>query len=176
MATPGPRILVFTGDGKGKTTAALGMALRAAGHGMNVLVVQFVKADDTTGELAAVKEWDRFKIVQGGLGFLPDGEDPEFGKHKQAARAAMDKAREAVLAGGLDVLVLDEVCFAVSRKLLEEREVLELLESAGGLTSVVMTGRGATSALMDAADTVTEMRCVKHGFSAGLEARKGVEF
>lgn len=170
------RILIFTGDGKGKTTAAIGMAMRAAGHGLRVLVVQFVKNDDTTGELASARKFDNFKISQGGLGFVPPETSPEYQKHKDAAEAALKQVEEAVDGGAVDVLVMDEICFAVARKLVDEAAVLELLKKTGALRAVAMTGRGATQGLMDAADTVTEMKCLKHGYETGHKALEGVEY
>lgn len=170
------RILIFTGDGKGKTTAAIGMAMRAAGHGLRVLVVQFVKNDDTTGELASAGKFDSFKIVQGGMGFVPPDSSPEFQKHKDAARSAFQVVEKAVTEGSVDVLVMDEICFAVARKLVDESAVIELLKRTEGLRAVAMTGRGATQGLIDAADTVTEMKCIKHGYESGRKALEGVEY
>lgn len=170
------RILLFTGDGKGKTTAAMGMAMRAAGHGMKVLAVQFVKSDDSSGELFAAKKFDNFEIIQTGLGFLPREEGAEMEKHRAAARAGLEVAEKAVADGKVEALVLDEVCFAVARGLIEESAVLNLLEKTGGLACVAMTGRGATQGLIDAADTATEMKMLKHGYDSGKQAKKGVEF
>ncbi len=170
-----PRILLFTGDGKGKTTAALGMALRAAGHGMEVLVLQFVKQDGNTGEIAASERLDTVEIVQTGLGFVPAVDAPKFAEHRAAAQAGLAKAREAIVSGDYALVVLDEICVAVARELVEERDVLELLGAAPPEMCVVMTGRGATGAMIEAADTVTEMQCVKHAMETGRRAENGVE-
>jgi len=170
------RILIFTGDGKGKTTAALGMVLRAAGHGMKTLVVQFIKSDTTTGELEACKRLPPIEIVQAGRGFVPDREDPSFEEHRRAAREGLFLAEKAMEKGDLEMIVLDEICLAVARGLLDESDVLAAVGKAGPRTTVVLTGRGATQGLIALADTVTEMRMVKHGLAEGLTARRGVEF
>lgn len=170
------RVLLFTGDGKGKTTAALGMALRACGHGMSVLVVQFVKADAETGEMrAAGGLLPTLKIEQYGLGFLPPDPD-KLADHRQAAQRGLERAREAASSGRYQLLILDEVCYAVHRGLLNEEAVCGLVASAPETCSVVLTGRGATPGLMEAADTVSEVRCAKHGMDAGLKAQKGIEY
>lgn len=175
IMTEKPRILLFTGNGKGKTTAALGMALRAAGHGMPTLVLQFVKQDPTSGEIAAVGSLESVDIVQTGLGFLPAERSPALARHREAAEAGFARAREAILCGRYSLVVLDEICFAVARGLLNEADVLELLGRLPDGINVVLTGRGATPGLIDAADTVSDIRCVKHAAEQGRGARKGVE-
>jgi cob(I)alamin adenosyltransferase len=175
MTVERPRILLFTGDGKGKTTAALGMAMRAAGHGMKVLVIQFVKSDPRTGEQAAASALAGIRIIQTGRGFLPPKESPEFQEHREAALAGLAQAASALESGAWDMLVLDEVCFAAGKDLLTETEVLRVLDGARPGAIIVMTGRYAPPGLIEAADTVTEMRCVKHAYAAGIEAWKGVE-
>jgi len=173
--TEQPRILLFTGEGKGKTTAALGMALRAAGHGMRVLVLQFVKQDATTGELAAVESIENIDIVQTGRGFIPSPETPGFAEHQKAAQIGFAHANEAVLSGKYAMVVLDELCVAVARGLVPEKEVLELLDRLTDEMIVVLTGREATPGLISRADTVSEIRCVKHAYETGRQAQKGVE-
>ncbi len=171
-----PRVLLFTGEGKGKTTAALGMALRAAGQGLRVLIIQFIKGDPATGENQAVALLTGVELRQSGLGFVPKPTAPSFPAHREAAANALREAAEALAAGSHDVVVLDEVCVAVARGLLDERAVCEAVRKARAGTCVVLTGRGATPALIDLADTVTDMRCVKHAFEAGRRAQKGVEW
>ena len=173
--TEKPRILLFTGNGKGKTTAALGMVLRAAGHAMPTLVLQFVKKDATSGEIAALGSLDSVDIVQTGLGFLPAEGSPALARHRDAAEAGFNRAKEAILGGRYSLVVLDEICFAVSRGLLDEVDVLELLDQLPDEIIVVLTGRDATPGLIDAADTVSDIRCVKHAAEQGCGARKGVE-
>lgn len=168
------RILVFTGEGKGKTTAALGMAVRASGHGMAVRIIQFVKQDETVGELAGLKQLAGVSLEMYGCGFIPKPESPAFARHIEAARQGLAAARKAVAAGP-DLLILDEICGAVDKGLLAEQDLLDLLAAAPAKMCVVLTGRDATPAVIDAADTVTDMHCVKHAFDVGLDAQKGVE-
>ena len=170
-----PRILLVTGDGKGKTTSALGMALRAAGHGMRTLVLQFIKADAATGEIAAIQSIENIDIEQTGCGFVPPAEDPRFDRHRRAAQRGLARARQAVLSGEYRLIVLDEICLAVSRELIAEKHVLELLGQLPDGLRIVLTGRYATPGLIEAADTVSEIRSVKHALESGRPAQKGVE-
>jgi len=170
------RVLIFTGDGKGKTTAALGLAFRATGHGMRVLVLQFVKGGQETGELAAARQIPGFEIVQRGCGFVPAEGSPQFAVHRQAAENVLREAAEALRAGSHDVVVLDEFCYAVAKNLVSEQSALEVVALAGAGTVLVLTGRGATPGLIAAADTVTEMCLRKHALKAGIKAQRGVEF
>jgi cob(I)alamin adenosyltransferase len=172
---PTARILVFTGDGKGKTTAALGMALRAAGHDMRVAVIQFIKNDPSVGELRAARDVPNIEIVQTGLGFVPPPTSQDFVRHQAAAQRGLRKADEVIAGRRHSLVILDEICLAVAKGLIEEWQVLEVIREAGGETCVVLTGRGATEGLVAAADTVTEMRSIKHGFQRGHGAQKGVE-
>jgi cob(I)alamin adenosyltransferase len=168
------RILIFTGDGKGKTTAALGMALRAAGHRMRTCIIQFVKSAKS-GEHQAVRELAGVEIIRTGIGYVPPESDPAFALHRKAAEEGLRKAAEAIASGGFDLVVLDEVCFAVDKGLLEESRVIETLRRAAPSQVIVLTGRGATQGLIDLADTVTEMHGVKHGLATGRRQQKGVE-
>jgi cob(I)alamin adenosyltransferase len=170
-----PRILIFTGDGKGKTTAALGMALRAAGHDMRVCVVQFIKNDTTVGELAGAG-LARIEIVQAGRGFLPKPGDPRLAEHRAAAAEALRHAGQVIAGGQYGLVILDEICVAVAHGLVEEPQVAEVLAQARPAACIVLTGRGATEGLIALADTVTEMRPIKHAYQAGRSAQKGVEW
>jgi cob(I)alamin adenosyltransferase len=170
-----PRILIFTGDGKGKTTAALGMAFRASGHGMRTSVIQFIKADSSVGEVAAAAQSGHIEIIQTGLGFLPPAADPRFSRHRDCAQEGVRKAAEIIAGGQYSLVILDEVCLAVDRHLVEERQVAEILAQARPEACIVLTGRGATPGLIALADTVTEMRSVKHGLQQGRAAQEGVE-
>jgi cob(I)alamin adenosyltransferase len=172
-----PRILIFTGDGKGKTTAALGMILRASGHDMRTRMVQFLKSDTGSGELAALRKLPGVEFSRRGLGFVPRRrDDPRFAAHLQAAHEALDLVREAVRKGAYDLLVMDEIGGAIAAGLIKEQEVRELLEQAPATLRIVLTGRNVPAGLIALADTVTEMRCVKHGMRQGRTAQKGVEF
>ncbi|MBW8035096.1 MAG: cob(I)yrinic acid a,c-diamide adenosyltransferase [Planctomycetes bacterium] len=169
------RILIFTGEGKGKTTAALGMAFRASGHGLRILVIQFVKESDT-GEIFAANTMANMKIVQTGLGFLPDAKSEEYCKHKLAAEEGLALAAESIESGNYDLIILDEVCVAVNKGLLQERDIIEVIDKTNENMSLVLTGRYATDGLINIADTVSNIECVKHGLDAGILAQKGVEF
>lgn len=170
------RVLLFTGEGKGKTTAALGMALRAAGHGLRIKIVQFVKSASRTGELAAVKKLGGVEFVQTGLGFVPPEKHPDFYSHREAASRALQIAAEAVQSGAYDMVILDEICNAVEKKLIKEDDVTAIIGSAPGSLCLVLTGRGASDRLIALADTVTVMQCRKHALQENITAQKGVEY
>jgi cob(I)alamin adenosyltransferase len=170
------RVLLFTGDGKGKTTAALGMVLRASGHGMRTIVLQFIKNDSATGELKALKQCPGVEIRQCGLGFVPPESNPKFADHRLAAEEALALAGDSIAGGEYDLIVLDEVCNAIAKGLIEEARVVEIVKSAPADLRLVLTGRDATENLIALADTVTEMRCVKHGLQSGRPAQEGVEY
>lgn len=173
-------LLVFTGNGKGKTTAAFGLALRAAGNRFPVRVVQFIKGSWKTGEREAIRaSLPGIEIDVGGRGFTIERlRDPKvpMPEHQLAARAAFEMAREAVASGRYRMVVLDEILGSITAGLVEEREVLELAASRPEELHLVLTGRGATPALIEVADLVTEMREVKHHYRAGITAQRGIEF
>ncbi|MEW6573928.1 MAG: cob(I)yrinic acid a,c-diamide adenosyltransferase [Bacillota bacterium] len=168
-------VMVFTGDGKGKTTAALGLALRAWGHGMRVLVVQFIKSGAvTTGErLAAARLGDGFVIKTLGEGFL---DKKEIERHREAAERALAVAREAVEKGEYDLVVLDEITHAINYGLISEEAVLALIAAKQPPVYLVLTGRGASRALIEPADMVTEMHNIKHHYQRGVAAQEGIEY
>jgi len=170
------RILVFTGDGKGKTTAALGTVLRAAGHDQKCLVVQFIKEKTDTGEYAACSLLPGVEIVTMGRGFYLGAGSPRFDLHRQAAEAALEFAEQALDSGKYDLLVLDEICGAISLNLVDENRVIELLRRPSGCSCVILTGRNAPPSVMKCADTVTEMTCVRHAHKSGIPAQPGVEY
>ncbi|MDH3999402.1 MAG: cob(I)yrinic acid a,c-diamide adenosyltransferase [Desulfuromonadales bacterium] len=167
-------ILIFTGDGKGKSTAAFGMALRAVGHQQRVLVLQFMKQDDSIGELAGLKQLG-IEVIQTGCGFVPKPEHPDYASHQQSAQQGFVLACEALASSKYDLVVFDEICGAVAKGLLEEAEVVDALLNAPA-QNIVLTGRGATEGLIALADTVSEINCCKHALANGVAARKGVEF
>jgi len=173
-SSPG-RVLLFTGDGKGKTTAALGMALRATGHGMKIMFIQFVKSDPGTGEAAAFAGLPGTTIIQTGRGFVPDPSKADFAEHRRAAETGLKQAEEALSSSRYDMVCLDEIVYAVARGLLSEEAVIKAVRATHPGTIVVLTGRNATSGLMELADTVTEMKKIKHGLEIGWTAQKGVE-
>ncbi|MDA3902270.1 MAG: cob(I)yrinic acid a,c-diamide adenosyltransferase [Desulfuromusa sp.] len=169
-------MLIFTGNGKGKSTAAFGMALRAAGHGQRILILQFMKSDESTGELVSLRQKLGIDIRLTGLGFVPKPEHPKYPAHREAAQQGFAAACKAMQSGEYDLLVLDEICGAVSCGLVEEKQVLEAVESSRDDLNIVLTGRSATPAMIEMADTVTEMVPFKHALESGIPARQGVEF
>ncbi|NTV01258.1 MAG: cob(I)yrinic acid a,c-diamide adenosyltransferase [Chlorobiaceae bacterium] len=169
------RVLLFTGDGKGKSTASFGMLARALGHGMKVRVIQFVKAQDGVGEMLFFSRFENVTWDHYGKGFLPaDPTSPMMESHRQAARAGFEEALEALGSEGYDFVLLDEVCFALSKDLIPLEPLVEAIRNAPSKI-IVLTGRNAPQGLIDVADTVTEMRMVKHGYEQGLLSQAGVE-
>ena len=168
------RIIVITGDGKGKTTAALGMVLRAAGHGQRVCVVQFIKKDCGTGESRALEMLPGVEIYICGDGFVFKREGELYEHHVHCAETAMTLLQRKT-AFGFDMIVLDEVCGAISLGLISVEGVLGLMENAPDDTVFVLTGRDAPAELIQKADTVSRIECVKHGIDAGIPAQEGVE-
>ena len=170
-------ILINTGPGKGKTTAALGTALRAVGNGMRVLVLQFLKGSWHYGELEAVQSFgENFVLKQMGRGFVKVGgaeTDPEDIRMVEAAWA---EAREAILSGEWDLVVLDEINYAIGYGMLDPAAVAETLRQRPEMVHVILTGRNAHPLLIELADTVTEMREVKHAYQKGILAQRGIEF
>ncbi|MHC5081689.1 MAG: cob(I)yrinic acid a,c-diamide adenosyltransferase [Planctomycetota bacterium] len=166
-------VMVFTGDGKGKTTAAFGAALRALGAGWKVHVVQFVKSPRPYGEVVAAERLiPDLTVVSAGIGFVREGKGPSPEEHRAAALEALALCREARDA---QLLILDEVNFALSKGLLGTEEVLTFIEKRPAGQTVILTGRGAPEAIVQRADLVTEMVEVKHPFAKGVQARKGIE-
>jgi cob(I)alamin adenosyltransferase len=166
-------VQLYTGDGKGKTTAALGQALRAAGRGFRTYIGQFMKGQNY-GELNAVRDFPAITIEQYGDVRCIHREEvtPE---HVTQARAGLKRAREAMLSGDYDIVVLDEANISIWFGILETEDVLALLDEKPAHVEVIITGRRAPQALIDRADLVTEMREVKHYYQQGVMARLGIE-
>lgn len=166
-------VQIYTGDGKGKTTAALGLALRASGHGMCTYIGQFMKGQQY-GELDALRDHPCITIEQYGDPRCIRREEvtPE---HVAQAREGLERARAAMLSGEYDIVVLDEANVAIWFGLLEVKDVLAFLDQKPERVEVVLTGRRAPQELIDRADLVTEMREVKHYYVQGVMAREGIE-
>ena len=174
MATKG-LIMVHTGYGKGKTTAALGLAFRSLGHGLPVCVIQFIKGTWKVGELHAAERFaDLLEFHVAGEGFTWNIKDPE--DHRRAARDGWELARGKIEAGRHHLVILDEFTYAMNLGMLDEREVLACLRQKPEATHVLITGRDAPTSLIDIADLVTEMRDIKHPLKAGVKAQRGIEF
>lgn len=167
-------LVVYTGNGKGKTTAALGMVFRALGRGMRVTVVQFIKGKWKTGERLFGERLPELRFHVMGLGFTWESDD--LAKDKAAARAAWETARAEIESGERDLVVLDELTYTFHYDFLPLDEVLAVLRARPENVHVVVTGRNAPEALTEAADLVTEMTLVKHPFQAGHKAQIGVDF
>lgn len=165
---------VYTGNGKGKTTAAIGLAVRAAGNGLNCRVIQFMKGATTSGETAALAKLETMQIDRIGLNMVGPN-PPDADEIKRSLLPAMDAARAAV-GGRFDFVVLDEIITACSAGMLSESDVILLIDEKSPAVELVLTGRGATEKLIDRADYVTEMKNIKHPFDRGQPARKGIEF
>lgn len=166
---------VITGDGKGKTTSALGLAVRATGHGFKVIMIQFMKGKINYGELETAKKLDNFDIIQFGRPDFVDKENPAEIDIK-LAQDGLEYARQVVDGGKCDILILDEICVAVDWKLIGVEDVLALIDSKPDDMELVMTGRYAHEKLIEAADHVSEVMEIKHPFRKGVMARKGIEF
>lgn len=169
-------IQVYTGDSKGKTTAALGLAIRAIGHGFKVFVIQFMKGREDYGELHGLKRLEpECKIEHyGGTGWVYKG-NPSLEDIEQA-QMAFERAKEIISDGQWDIVILDEILNAIWFEVLSEKEVLELLETKPSHTEIILTGRNASDNIKAKADLVTEMVQIKHPYEQGIAARKGIEF
>lgn len=169
-------VLVFTGNGKGKTTAALGLALRAWGHDMNVLVLQFIKARQCGEHLAALRMQPGLEIRPLGQGFINLANPEEMARQQQAAREALSTIESAMLSGEYRLIILDEILYALKYGLIQLPDVLALLENKPGSLHLVLTGRDAPPEIIERADLVTEMKEIKHPFQQGIPAQKGIEY
>jgi cob(I)alamin adenosyltransferase len=166
---------VYTGDGKGKTTAALGQALRAWGHGQRILVIQFMKGRINYGELAASERLDGFDIIQMGRETFVSRENPDS-VDVEMARDALRLLEENIASGDYDMIIADEINVALDFGLIELGPVLELINSRPAALELVFTGRDARPELIEAADLVSEVREIKHHYRDGVSAREGVEY
>jgi cob(I)alamin adenosyltransferase len=170
-------ILINTGPGKGKTTAAMGTALRAVGNGMRVLMLQFLKGSWHYGELDAVKAFgDNFVLKQMGRGFVKIGGAETDPEDVRMVEAAWEEAREAILSGEWEMVILDEINYAISYGMLDPAKVAATLGERPEMVNVILTGRNAHPSLVEIADTVTEMRQVKHAYEKGVLAQRGIEY
>ncbi len=167
-------VQVYTGHGKGKTTAALGLALRAIGHGLKVYMIQFMKGDPHYGELRAAKHLPGFTVRQFGRRDYVDRQHPTE-EDILLARQGLAHARKIVASGEFDVIILDEINVALDFKLLDVNEVLALIEGKPARTELLLTGRYAPKEIVQVADLVTEMKEIKHYFQRGRKARNGIE-
>jgi len=168
-------VQVYTGDGKGKTTAALGLVFRAAGHGLRSHVIQFMKGDIRYGELAAAQRLAGLvRISQMGRSSFVDRANPDP-EDVRLAREALCLAEASLMSGDYDLVVLDEVNVAMDFGLVPVEDVLRLITAKPAHVELVLTGRNAPQAILEAADLVTEMRNVRHYYDHGVRSRRGIE-
>jgi len=169
------KVHIITGPGKGKTTAAFGLALRALGHGLRVHVIQFMKTGETTGEVIAARKLEGLRVEQFGTGRFVDPKAVSD-EDRRAATEGLARAKAVVDKGECEMLILDEVNLAVSFGLISAPEVLRVLRDRSKGIEIVLTGRNAPIEFIEYADYVSIIESKKHPFDQGLEARKGIEW
>ena len=171
-------VIVYTGGGKGKTSAALGLVLRAVGYNHKVCMVQFVKGSWHYGELDSAKRLaPEFELVTAGKGFVGilDDKSPRE-EHVKAANDTLAISKEKIMSGKFDVVILDEINYAVQLELLKIDAVVDLIKSKPSELDLVLTGNHAEEKVIELADLVTEMKEIKHPFKSGIKAKKGIDF
>lgn len=176
MSTDGQRglLVVYTGDGKGKTTAALGAVFRALGRGLRVCVIQFIKGKWKTGERLFAETLPQLEFQTLGRGFTWESDD--LSNDKRAAQHAWEEARTRVLGGGFDLVVLDEITYAINYGFIEGAAVVAALRERPAHVHVILTGRSAPEALLAVADVATEMKLLRHAYQNGVPAQPGLDY
>ena len=170
-------IIIFTGNGKGKTTAAIGQAIRAIGQDKRVLMIQFIKKEGVSGEQKFIKKLKspKFKIIATGKGFVSmPGDKISFPAHKKSAQNGLKLAKRAIKSKKWDLIILDEINVAVDLKLIKAVDVLKILKPIE--IDIIFTGRHTPKSFIKKADLVTEMKEIKHPFKKGIKAVKGIEY
>lgn len=170
--------IVYTGKGKGKTTAALGIALRAAGYKKKICMIQFIKGSWHYGEMDSSKKLEpEFEIIAVGKGFVGIIDDKSSKEdHKKIAKEAVRISNEKIHSGNYDIIILDEINYAVKLELISVDDVLNLIKSKPPEMDLVLTGNYAKDEIIEVSDLVTEMREIKHPFQRGIKAKKGIDF
>jgi len=171
-------VIVYTGGGKGKTSAALGLVLRAVGYNHKVCMIQFVKGTWHYGELDSAKRLaPEFELITAGKGFVGilDDKSPRE-DHEKAARDTLEISKEKIMSGNFDVVILDEINYALQLKLLNLDDVIDLIKSKPPELDLVLTGNQAEEKVIELADLETEMKEIKHPFKSGIKAKKGIDF
>ncbi len=171
-------IIIYYGNGKGKTTAALGVALRAIGYNHNVCMIQFIKGEWDYGELySSNKLKPNFELIVTGKGFVGIIDDDHLiGEHIQSSKNALKIAREKIISNKYNTIILDEINYALKLNLITENEVISLLSFKPVELNIIMTGNYLSNKILELADLVTEMKEVKHPYKKGLKAKKGIDF
>ena len=165
-------VQVYTGNGKGKTTAAIGQAIRVLGSGYKVCFIQFFKKSES-GEVKILKSFPNLKLLHP-LPFYPAEKNRDFLKKK--IETILLRISKIIKSENYDLVILDELNIALRNELLEERDILDLLKNKPKSVELIFTGRGATKKIIESADLVTEMKEIKHPFKKGIKARKGIEY
>lgn len=171
-------VIVYTGKGKGKTTAALGMALRAVGYNYKICMIQFIKGTWHYGEMTSSKRLEpEFELTAAGKGFVGiiDDKSPHV-EHERIAAEALCLSREKIESKKYDIVILDEINYAVNLGLIKIEDVLDLIKIKPANLNLVLTGNHAKQEIIDAADLVTEMKEIKHPFKSGIKAKRGIDF
>lgn len=171
-------VIVYTGNGKGKTTAALGIALRATGYKKRICMIQFIKGSWHYGEMDSSKRLEpEFEMIAVGKGFVGiiDDKSPRE-DHENIAKEAIKMSSEKIQSGDYDIVILDEINYAVNLKLITVEQVLDIIKSKPRTVDLVLTGNHAREEVIEIADLVTEMRVIKHPFQRGIKAKEGIDF
>ena len=169
--------IIYIGDGKGKTSAAVGLAVRAAGTGFRVLFLQFVKGDWISGERKVLEETKNITVKILGKGFVGIINDTKpLSEHIKAALDALEQSRQAIVGGEYDLVILDEALSAIEAKLLTVEDILNLIKIKPESLHLCLTGHKRIKKLIDAADLVTEMKMIKHPYYKGILAQKGIDY
>ena len=171
-------VIVYTGKGKGKTTAALGIALRASGYEKKICMIQFIKGSWHYGEMDSSKKLEpKFEMIAVGKGFVGiiDDKSPKE-EHQKIAQEAIKISNEKIQSGNYDIVILDEINYAVNLELISVKDVLSLIKSKPMGVDLILTGNYAKEEIIEAADLVTEMKEIKHPFQRGIKAKKGIDF
>jgi cob(I)alamin adenosyltransferase len=171
-------IIIYYGNGKGKTTASLGVALRAIGYNHNVCMIQFIKGEWDYGELySSNKLKPNFELIVTGKGFIGIIDDDHLiEEHVQSSKNALKIAREKISSNKYNTIILDEINYALKLNLITENEVIDLLDSKPAELNIIMTGNYLSDKILEIADLVTEMKEVKHPYKKGIKAKKGIDF
>lgn len=171
-------VIVYTGNGKGKTTASLGVALRAIGQGLRVCMVQFIKGEWHYGELNSIKKLEPdFELIVAGKGFIGIiDDDHAFEEHVSAAKTALEIVEQKMSLDVFDIIILDEINYAVHLGLLQLGDVLTLVKNRPKQLSLILTGNYACEELISLADLVTEMKAIKHPYKKGIKAKLGIDY
>ncbi len=171
-------VIVYTGNGKGKTTAALGLALRAVGYNHKICMIQFIKGSWPYGEMVSVKRLEpELELIIVGKGFVGIIDDKSAREdHIKIAQEAIQVSKEKIQSGNYNIVILDEINYAINLGLIDLNDVLNLIKSKPEKLNLVLTGNHAKNEIIDVADLVTEMKEIKHPFKSGIKAKKGIDF